>query len=215
MKKYTNHYDDFFEKLSEKYNNNNLYNIKRRLLIIISIIIFVGIIVCVFLSVYLPYKDKNTEKSTAKSVEYSNSNEEDVFDNDSNTKKLYDYFEMCNNVYLSDNKLTEEEKDELTDKLDKLMQSLIEDNVNNTTNILRDLSDFDSDIDEKSSYTDTITNLSYIYIKKLSKIKNNIIGYYNKLYNDEVIAYSEQEEFEKELNSLKKLVEDLSNIQSY
>lgn len=75
MKKYTNHYDDFFEKLSEKYNNNNLYNIKRRLLIIISIIIFVGIIVCVFLSVYLPYKDKNTEKSTAKSVEYSNNTE--------------------------------------------------------------------------------------------------------------------------------------------
>lgn len=213
MKKYTNHYDDFFERLSEKYNNDNLYNIKRRLLIIISIVIFIGIIVCIFLSVYLP--NKNVKQKTNKTVEYSNSNEDDTSNKYSNIKNLYDYFEMSNNIYLSDNKLTEEEKDELTDKLDKLIQSLIEDNVNDTTNILSDLSDFNSDIDEKSSYTDTITNLSYIYIKELSKIKNNIIGYYDKLYNDEFIAYSEQEEFEKDLKFLKKLVEDLSNIQSY
>ena len=196
-------------------------NKKNILLIAIPVVLIIGLIVYIKVSDY--YYDIKAKQFIGQKMNESigrwnkNSSEisfsdEDFDDNTSSREltdseleilNLYDNLEYKSNDYLSDNKLTEVEKELLNDNLEELIDALKNEHINGMASVIGILSD--------DSATDTMTSFTSKYLQALEEEKQILTSYWDKIYNKEKIIDSHKEKYQKSLDYLKTLSTPLSD----
>lgn len=121
----------------------------------------------------------------------------ELTDEQKHLQDLYNDLLNTNEQSLSDNKLTNDEKETLTSSLDTLIQGLKDEYINNMVSAMSVYSD--------SDFMDTMTDFAVEYYKGLDNSKAIIVSYWDKLYKGENITDSDKEAFDKELDYFKGL----------
>ncbi|MDE6150008.1 MAG: zinc ribbon domain-containing protein [Ruminococcus sp.] len=141
------------------------------------------------------YKDTYTQNDDTNSLD--DDYDKELTEDQQYTKTCYTNLRYFNEEYLSDDKLTNSEKDLLISTLDTLIQALKDEQINNMTSALSIYSD--------SSFMDTMTDFTVEHFKILQSSHDVITSYWDKICKGENITTEDKESFEKEMNYLETL----------